>query len=76
MESSKQQNIASLLPLLKNLPAHQKLLLIQFLAAELAQQESGTLIPNLRYPVWSPYHSYDAAETLLRMLNEPESPTS
>lgn len=76
MESSKQQNIASLLPILKGLPAQQKLLLIQFLAAELAQQESGSLIPNLRYPIWSPYNSYEAAETLLRMLKEPESQSS
>jgi len=52
------------------------LLLIQFLAAELAQQESGSLIPNLRYPIWSPYNSYEAAETLLRMLKEPESQSS
>lgn len=71
MGSSFPQEIQTLLPLLKDLNRQEKLFLIQFLAAELAQQEGSTLTANVQYPVWSPYASYEAGNVLLNLLNEP-----
>ncbi len=66
MDSFSAATIEMLLPEIKILRREEKLFLIQYLAAELAQQEGVSLIPNLRYPVWSPHESYAAAEVLLK----------
>ena len=71
MEQIKTSTLDKLLPALKILRKEEKLFIIQFLASELAQQEGASLMPNLNYPVWSPHASYQAADTLLQMLNEP-----
>ncbi|MFN7118301.1 MAG: hypothetical protein ACK4TA_15985 [Saprospiraceae bacterium] len=71
MNTPSPQDIHALLPILKELKPQEKLFLIQFLAAELAQQEGSTLVENLQYPVWSPYESYEAGNVLLNLLNEP-----
>jgi len=73
MDTYLQKDINHLLPILKDLQRPEKLFIIQFLAAELAQQEGNSLGANLQYPVWSPYDSHEAANTLLQLLNEPTS---
>jgi|GEM_PF-1745853 hypothetical protein len=73
MNTSPVQDVNTLLPILKELKPQEKLFLIQFLASELAQQEGGSLLPNLQYPIWSPYEASAAGETLLELLNEPDT---
>lgn len=46
-----------------------KLRIMQFLVIELAKEEGALLNPNAKYPIWSPYNSYEAANTLMNLLN-------
>lgn len=71
MNSFSASVIDRLLPEIKTLRREEKLFILQFLVSELAQQEGVSLLPNLHYPIWSPHKAYDAADTLLRLLNEP-----
>ena len=68
------ENITALLPLLAKLQRQEKAILIQLLAAELAEQDSAQLMPNQSYPVWTPLDAYEASDILTRLLNEPDSP--
>lgn len=53
---------AELLSVLKTLPRDQKLLLVQFLVAELATEEGVTLLEEgTTYEVWLPHDSHEAA---------------
>ena len=47
-----------------------KLRIMQFLVIELAKEEGALLKQNSHYPVWSPYNSYEAASSLMKMLHE------
>jgi len=61
--------ITEMFPTLKTLPRIEKLRLIQFLVFELAQEEDESLLADNRiYPIWTPYNAYDAATTLLKVL--------
>lgn len=60
--------MANLLPTLKSLPRQEKLFVIQYLVAELAQQEQAYFTANMHYPVWSPLEAHGAAATLEQML--------
>ena len=60
-------SLAELLPALSELPRRDKYRVVQFLTAELAQEEAK-LSPGADYPVWSPYEAHDAAATLLQYL--------
>ena len=53
-----------------------KLRIMQFLVIELAKEEGSLLKPDAQYPIWSPYNSYEAAGSLLKMMNDdkPEKP--
>ena len=66
------ENITALLPLLKKLQWQEKALLIQILAAELAEQDSAQLTPNQSYPIWTPLDAYETSDILTQLLNEPE----
>ena len=57
-----------LLPQLRQLSRIDKLHVMQFLVSELAQEESDLLQPGLDYAVWSPYDAFEAAETMLQLL--------
>ena len=63
-----------LLPRLRELDRADKWRTVQVLMAELAQEEGMPFVPGAVYPVWSPYDSYEAAATLMRVLRE-ESPS-
>lgn len=58
-----------LLPALHQLPRAEKFRAVQFLTAELAQEE-GAGLPSGEYPVWSPHDAVGAAHTLTQYLRE------
>jgi len=63
--------ITELLPQVRGLPRSDKLRLMQFLVSELAQEDGITLLQSDEdYPIWTPYHAFDAAATLLNVLRE------
>ncbi len=64
--------LTELLPMLGELSRAEKLHVMQFLVSELAREESDLLKPGLAYPVWSPYGAFEAADTLLDLLNASE----
>ena len=62
--------------MLQRLERHEKLLVIQWLATNLAEQEEEALIvPNASYTVWSPLEAYEASEALLQLLANPKTET-
>jgi hypothetical protein len=66
-------SLVEILPNIQSLPRADKLRLIQFLAQELAVEESPpVLVPGAEYPVWSPYDAFAAADTLLKFLRTDE----
>jgi len=73
MLSAQNKGMEQLKPVLQLLERHEKLLVIQFLATELAQQEEVLLVPNTSYPVWSPLEAYGASDVLLNLLASPQT---
>lgn len=62
--------LTDLLPALKVLPHSDKLRAVQFLVAEIVNEEGIPLNSGAAYPVWSPYNTSAAADTLLNALKE------
>lgn len=62
-------DLTELLPALSELPRTDKFRVVQFLTAELAQDEDR-LAAGAEYPVWSPFAAHDAAATLTQYLRE------
>lgn len=60
--------LKELLPALSELDRIDKLRAMQFLIAELAKSENLELGGEVAYPVWSPFDSFEAARTLLEVL--------
>ncbi len=62
-------SLTELFPDVRLLPRADKLRLMQFLVVELAQEEGIPLLtPGAEYPVWTPLNAFDAAGTLMGML--------
>lgn len=61
---------AELLTTLRGLTRADKLYIMQVLISELAQQETDLIKPDQSYPVWSPYDAFEAADTMLKVLQE------
>ncbi len=59
---------SDLLNTLQELNRADKLYVVQVLISELAQQETNLIKPGHSYPVWSPYDAFDAANTMLEVL--------
>ena len=57
-----------LLSTLRGLNRADKLYVMQVLISYLAQQETDLIKPDLSYPVWSPYDAFEAADTMLKVL--------
>jgi hypothetical protein len=53
---------------LQELNRADKLYVMQILISELAQQESDLIKAGQSYPVWSPYDLFEAASTMLEVL--------
>lgn len=65
--------LAELISTLRGLNRTEKLYIIQVLISELAQQETDLIQPNQSYPVWSPYDAFEAADTMLKALQDTEN---
>ena len=64
-------SLTELLPAIHALPRADKLRLIRVLVTEIANEEAITTPPpTMTYAIWTPYDAYDAATTLLLVLNE------
>ncbi len=62
--------ISELYPTVKQLGRADKLRLMQWLVMELAREDDIPLFaPDAEYPVWTPLNAFDAAESLLQMLD-------
>ena len=61
--------LPDLLPKLSALSRADKLLVIQHLAIDLVQEERALLEMGASYPIWTPLEAYDAADSLLKMLD-------
>jgi hypothetical protein len=59
-----------LISTLKGLSRLDKFHIVQILITELAQQETNLIKPDQSYPVWSPYDAFDAADTMLKVLQD------
>ncbi|WP_016952505.1 hypothetical protein [Anabaena sp. PCC 7108] len=62
-----------LLNSLHTLSRADKLYIMQVLISELAQEETNLIKPDQSYPVWSPYDAFDAANTMLEVLQAAKS---
>jgi hypothetical protein len=60
--------VADLLPALRSLPRADKFKVMQFLVAELAQEEELSLQQGATYTIWSPLNSHEAAHQLAQLL--------
>ena len=68
--------LAELFPAVKMLPRADKLRLMQFLVIDLAQEEGVPfLAADAEYPIWTPLNAFDAAETLMQMLEKHKAAT-
>jgi hypothetical protein len=65
--------VTELFPALRNLPRANKLKVMQFLVAGLAQEEEPDPQPGATYAVWPPLNSHEAAHKLAQLL-ESEQP--
>lgn len=63
-------SLTELLPSIHALPRADKLRLMQVLVADIAGEDGiDVLAPNGLHTVWAPYDAYDAAATLLQVLD-------
>ncbi|WGV23482.1 hypothetical protein [Halotia branconii] len=65
-----------LLNTLQGLNRADKLYIVQVLVSELAQQETELIKPGQSYPVWSPYNAFEAANTMLEVLQATKNQNS
>jgi hypothetical protein len=62
-------SLTELIPDIKMLERADKLRLMQLLVVDLAQEEGIPLLSaGTEYPIWTPLCAFDAADTLLQML--------
>jgi hypothetical protein len=63
--------LPALLPALQSLSRADKLRLMQHLANELAREEGVAPVERgAAYPVWTPQHAFEAADVLLKALEQ------
>ncbi len=65
--------LTDVLSALEELSHSDKLRAVQFLVFEIAKEEDAVLSPGAAYPIWSPYNSFEAAQTLLSALKEEQA---
>ena len=67
-------SLTELLPAIHALPRADKLRLMQALVADIANEEAVALAStDMSHAIWTPYDAYDAAATLLHVLNEDQA---
>lgn len=63
--------LTELIPSIQNLNRSEKIKLLQIIVNELAQEEQNqNLIHQENYPIYSPLNAFEAADTLLQVLEE------
>lgn len=62
-----------LLTALRSLDRADKLHVMQVLVSDLAEEENELMTSGQAYPIWSPHDAHEAAATLLKVLELPES---
>ncbi len=62
-------SLAEVLPDIQTLSRLDKIRLIQIVAQDLEQDESGLIEAGRSYPVWSPDRAFSAAATMLEVLD-------
>ncbi len=62
-----------LISTLRALSRSDQFYIMQILLSELAQQETSLIQSEQSYPVWSPYGADEAADTMLKVLQESKS---
>lgn len=63
-------SLAEIVPVVQALPRADKLRLVQLLVVDLAREEGVLLVEvGTPYPVWTPYHAYEAAAVMLQALD-------
>jgi hypothetical protein len=63
--------LTELIPTIQNLNRSDKIQLLQIIANELAKEEEHlNLVSGEDYPIYSPYNAFEAADTLLKLLEE------
>lgn len=65
--------LTEVLPNIRQLSRTEKLRIVHILIDEIAAEETSLLESGRTYEVWSPYDSFDAADKLLKMLEEEKS---
>ena len=66
--------LTELFPAIQQLPRADKLRLMQFRVIDLAHEEGVPLLAaDAAYPIWTPFHAFEAADTLLQMLKTHQS---
>ena len=66
-------SLVEILPNIRSLPRTDRIRLIQILAEDLASEEATLVLTSgAEYPVWSPYDSFAAADTLQELLSRQE----
>jgi len=64
-------SIADVLPSIRTLSRTDQLRLMEILATDLGESLEPPIIqPNREYEIWSPFDAYQAAATMLRVLEE------
>ncbi|MCT7970843.1 hypothetical protein [Laspinema olomoucense] len=64
---------SELISTLRALSRSDQFYIMQILLSELAQQEPTLIQSEQSYPVWSPYGADEAADTMLKVLQESKS---
>ncbi|MBD2180531.1 hypothetical protein H6S82_30300 [Planktothrix sp. FACHB-1355] len=62
-----------LLTSIQRLTRADKLYIMQVSISELAQQETDLIKPDRSYPILSPYDAFEAANTMLKVLQDSKS---
>lgn len=63
-------SLTDVLPGLKSLNRFEKIRVVQILINEIAKEEESFFENGKQYPIWSPFESYEAAEGLMKLLEE------
>jgi len=64
-------SFTELVPALRGLPKADKLRVIELLAGDLAREENAEQLPaGASCPIWSPHNAFDAARTLMQLLEQ------
>ncbi|AFY82825.1 hypothetical protein [Oscillatoria acuminata] len=64
---------SELISTLRALSRSDQFYIMQILLSELAQQETSLIQSEQSYPLWSPYGADEAADTMLKVLQESQS---